>query len=519
MGLRVEVDELHTAGGQIAAAGSGPSGLAGTVVGAAAADAVSATIAAGLSTRLQTIGAHSARAAQISAMSAAVLHANATTYRAQEDLNAEALKADGGTPGLAAPAPVAAPGVSTPVPVAPVSAPAGVTPTDGKMIAALIHGGPGTGALIAAADAARVHAGQLRDVSVELRAARNRLSTWQSPAGEAAAARLNLLASWYDTHAEHCAATAQECQAQADTFSRTRANTPTPEKFADLEQRLRAATAANAAARGAYAPVITQLQTELARTHGQAQAAYASYGRGIAASTDAPLAPPDTVKPLDNPTAPAHPDPPAPPNPPAGDRHIAPSTDLGSMMLPPPTDAPTPAAPDPTKQWVDGIAGGRGVAPSTDVPGGRGMAPSTDVPGGGGAAPPSDIGSMMLPPPTAAAPPIPSATQKWLDDMTSALAARPPDDPIAVEARRMAWLALNQPKTCDSWEWTSTVGGLGVSLLGTGATAVAVPAGPADWALLAASVGGVGVSYENLLKCISQAGAARVWRGPGTPIG
>jgi len=36
---------------------------------------------------------------------------------------------------------------------------------------------------------------------------------------------------------------------------------------------------------------------------------------------------------------------------------------------------------------------------------------------------------------------------------------------------------------------------------------------------LAASVGCVGVSYENLLKCISQAGEASVWRGPGTPIG
>jgi hypothetical protein len=118
---------------------------------------------------------------------------------------------------------------------------------------------------------------------------------------------------------------------------------------------------------------------------------------------------------------------------------------------------------------------------------------------------PADIGSLMLPPPPTAAPPIPDATRKWVDDMTAALASRPPDDPIAVEARRLAYLALNQPQSCDGWEWTSSAGGLAVAAIGTGVTALGAPAGPADWALLGASLAGTGLAYTSLLKCISQA--------------
>ncbi|OPX07333.1 hypothetical protein B1790_23825 [Mycobacterium sp. AT1] len=452
MGLDIEVDELDTAGGQIARAIPWTGGLGATVVDAAAADEVSTAIAATLSAHLQIIGTHSAHAAQIAANSAAVLQSNAATYREQENLNAAALQRDGGDPGQATPTPAAADPDGSPV-TAPTPIPAGISPVDGKAIAALIHTGPGPGPLLSAAEEARAHAEQLRTIATDLRAAIARLtSSWQSLAGEAARDRLTALAGWYDSHADHAIAASSQCTHQAETLGRTRAQVPPPEKFTEIERRLQAASAANASTGGAYARVVTQLQTELATTHSQARVAYARYREhGAALSADPPQAPPSTVRALDNPLAPPGP---AVPHPPA------------------------PSVPDGTQTG--------GLAPGAS----------------------SDPASMLLPPPASAAPPVPDSTRRWVSEMTAALASRPADDPIAVEARRMAYLALHQPKTCDGWEWTSTTGGLAVSTLGTVVTAAGTPAGPADWALLGASLAGTGLAAENLLKCIYQAAAA-----------
>lgn len=452
MGLRVQVDELDTAGGKIAQIIPQTGGLAAMVVVAAAADEVSTAIAAKLSAQLQSIGTHSAHAARIAASSAAVLLSNAATYREQEDLNAAALQPNGGDPGQATPSPAAANPHGSPT-TAPRPSPAGICPVNGKAIAALIHTGPGPGPLLSAAEEARAHAEQLRTIASALRAASARLMTsWQSRAGDVAGDRLTTLAGWYDSHADHAIAASRQCTDQAEAFCRTRAQVPSPEKFAEIERRLQTASAANASTGGAYGRVVTQLQTELATTHAHARVAYASYGEhGAALSADPPLAPPNTVRALDNPLAP-----PGPPVP----------------------HPPAPSVPDGTQ------AGG--------------LAPGAS----------SDPASMLLPPPASAAPPIPDSTRRWVSEMTAALASRPPDDPIAVEARRMAYLALHQPKLCDGWEWTSTTGGLAVSALGTVLTAAGAPAGPADWALLGASLAGTGLAAENLLKCIYQAAAA-----------
>ena len=91
------------------------------------------------------------------------------------------------------------------------------------------------------------------------------------------------------------------------------------------------------------------------------------------------------------------------------------------------------------------------------------------------------------------------------DNMLKNLAARPPDDPVAAEARRLAWQALHQPKRCDGFEWTSSSLGLLGSLTGTVATIAGAPAGPADWALLGAALSGDAASAASLFKCITQA--------------
>ncbi|EHB44059.1 PPE protein [Mycolicibacterium rhodesiae JS60] len=314
VGLWVEVDEVHAAGTRMAHTVAAPISVGSTPVAPAAADQVSATVAAGLSTRLQTVGAYSARAAQITSAAAATLHSNAGTYAEQEDLNAAMLR-PGGTaqPALAGAASVRAPAVPAPVPVVAASVPAGITPTDGKSIATLIHGGSGPEPLLAAATEARAHAAELRQISTSLGGISDRLAVdWRSGAAETATTGIATLAGWYDRHAEHTAAIARACEAQADSFSRTRAAVPKPEVFEDLERRLTAAARANAlpGSMGRYTPVITQLQTQLAATHAQAVRAYADYTtRAADLPTDTPTPPPSTVHALDNPLIPQAPPP------------------------------------------------------------------------------------------------------------------------------------------------------------------------------------------------------------------
>lgn len=318
MGLRVEVDELHAAGTRMAQSVTAPVALGTHPLAPAAGDQVSATVAATVSARLHAIGAHSARAAYIKTSAAGVLHANAVTYREQEEANAASLRPGGEAAGaVAASTAGIASAVPTAVPPIPASPPAGVVPTDGKSIAVLMHGGTGPGPLLAAAATARTHATELQQISTSLRATRDRLTTvWQSVGGEAATARIATLASWYDDHAQHAAAAARACESQAASFAQARAAVPTPAIFEDLERRLDAANRANVAARGAYTQVITALQTQLAATHATAVTAYADYTtRAADLGADAPTPAPPTVQALDTPTNTEDPEEPPPPEP------------------------------------------------------------------------------------------------------------------------------------------------------------------------------------------------------------
>ena len=108
---------------------------------------------------------------------------------------------------------------------------------------------------------------------------------------------------------------------------------------------------------------------------------------------------------------------------------------------------------------------------------------------------------MMLPPAGTEAP-VSDATKRWVDNMVNELAARPPDDPIAVEARRLAFQALHRP--CNSAEWTAAVAGFAGSSAGVVGTALAIPAGPANWALLGAALLGVGGSGAAVVNCATK---------------
>lgn len=369
MSLRVEVDELHATGTQIAGAVIAPGALTAASVTPAAGDHVSVGVASALTARFGVLATHSAHGAHLTGTAATVLHANAATYQHQEDLNTAALRPDGTTmptAAIAAPLAVLPPPLAAPMPLLP---PAGITPTDGKMIAALIHGGPGPQPLLDAAHLARTHATQLRDIGTQLRTATTRLQQgWQSPAAEAAAGRITTLAGWYDEHAHHAATAAHACETQAEAFAHTRTAVPRPEVFDELERRLAAADRANTASRGLYTPVVTQLQTQLAATHTQARTAYADYTtRAADLPADTPTPPPHVQAVDDHTVKPSPPDPAPAPTPP----HI------GPFPVPPQVAAAAPPGPPRPHDPTGGLLTPENLLPPSPPPNIPGVVPAT----------------------------------------------------------------------------------------------------------------------------------------------
>jgi hypothetical protein len=70
---------------------------------------------------------------------------------------------------------------------------------------------------------------------------------------------------------------ATEIRAYAADFAQLIRDVPEPRVFSDLDQKIRVAEADNRQFNGMYAPVIAQLQTQLAHAHRRAVTAYAAF--------------------------------------------------------------------------------------------------------------------------------------------------------------------------------------------------------------------------------------------------
>lgn len=218
------------------------------------------------------------------AAAAGRLSTNVDTYEQQERANQSALA----NPGGAAPAAAAVGTIpDAPVPAVAIPAPAaaGTTPTSGRDIAALIHGGPGPAALDAAATLLTTHADQLDEAASNIRSARWQTdASWDSDAADAATTHLVGLESEYADRASQARELAQHATTQADNFRRAKSQIPTPQHFDNLERGLMYASQANSnpANMGRYAPVVAKYQTELAAANTQAVNGFGSYTGGAA---------------------------------------------------------------------------------------------------------------------------------------------------------------------------------------------------------------------------------------------
>jgi hypothetical protein len=163
------------------------------------------------------------------------------------------------------------------------------------------------------------------------------------------------------------------------------------------------------------------------------------------------------------------------------------------------TDGPQPRQMSASSRATGGIQAHFKTGPAPQAPTPRPAPPPSPASGG------DALTSLMLPPANPVPPAPLTPQQRWVDGMVAALAARPPDDPIAVQARRMAWEALHQQKQCDGWEWTTSAGGFAIALVGDAGLIAATPAGPADWAALGAALTGTVIAEGNLMKCWGEA--------------
>ena len=162
----------------------------------------------------------------------------------------------------------------------PPGVPAGVIPTTGREISAIMHAGPGPQALQLAAGELDSRAAQLEHAADTVRAARvGAEQSWQSAAADVASTHLQALESTYTRQASHARSLSREARAQVDNFMRAKSQIPDPQVFVDIEHRLLAAYAANAhpTSRGKYAPVIAELEQALAATNQEAVRQYERY--------------------------------------------------------------------------------------------------------------------------------------------------------------------------------------------------------------------------------------------------
>lgn len=277
--LFIDPDGVRAAGAGLSTASSAAAAPAPAVTPAAA-DATSVKIAYALSASISELVNATMAVNHKTAQASSRMHSAATTYEDQEQANAASLAA--GSRGRATSVPVGdASTIGGPSLVAPPIPTPGVQPTSGRDIAALMHGGPGPEALETAAQALNAHAAQLDSAAQSVRSARwTSEQNWDSSAADQASTHLATLESTYTRHADQSRALSRDATVQANNFRQARANIPTPQHFAELEQNLRTAAAQNARYAGRYTAVVQQLQSELAAAHQQAINSYTTYTAG-----------------------------------------------------------------------------------------------------------------------------------------------------------------------------------------------------------------------------------------------
>lgn len=303
MDIRVDADGLRAAGVGLCAteAATAPA----PVCQPAAADPVSTGLAAWFSGSAAAVGVLMGHAAQQRAAGGISVSSTAGALQSTDERNAAAITAAvaGQHPAAAADAVIPGGGVpDIPVPAVPVppvlSPPAALT---GEQVAALVHGGPGAQGFRSFADSLRsTVAPQVRSAADETRQHAAGIGQHWIDGHQQAAHNAAAHADWLDNdlHA-HVLRLAESADSAAEHAQTLIANTPRPEDFAELHNRLNAAVANWQASGGINAAPVLALSQQIAHAQADAVAGYQRYY--AAAATTSTTAPP-----LPKPAPPIH---------------------------------------------------------------------------------------------------------------------------------------------------------------------------------------------------------------------
>jgi hypothetical protein len=276
--LRIDTAGVGAASATTAAAASQARSVA-PVVTPCAEDATSMHIATRAAARIGALGLSTVATNLATEAAAARLHGDADAYTRQEALAATTLSSTAHTSQAIVDAPNT-PEPPAPTPPPPTGVPAGVVPTTGHEIAAVIHSGPGPQGVLAVAALLDSAAEDLDSAATTVSAAGVQTAqSWTSDAADAAGEHLARLENSYTGQSSLARGLAQQLRGHADDFARAKAQIPPPQHFADLEARLRAAYAANAhpTSMGCYPKTITDLQLALAAANNDAVNGYSRY--------------------------------------------------------------------------------------------------------------------------------------------------------------------------------------------------------------------------------------------------
>lgn len=294
MDIRVDSDGLRADGVDLCASGEALG--ASQHCEPAAADPVSTGWASWLSTSAAAVQALMDHAAQLRVAGGMSLTNTTTILSSTDECNAAtiaAVTASGRAP--LAHEPTAAQGCvpDTPAPSLPVP-PALLPPAamTGEEVAALVHTGPGPQGLRSFADTLRSNvASQIQKAATESRNQADSITAHWADGHQQASHNVAEHAAWLDddlhSHVLRLADSADSAAEQAQTLID---NTPRPEHFTELHNRLNAAVANWRASGGTNAAPVLAVSQQLAKAHAHSVAGYQRYW--AAASTSSTTAPP-----------------------------------------------------------------------------------------------------------------------------------------------------------------------------------------------------------------------------------
>lgn len=301
MDLKVDPDGLRADGAALAGSASQGSTVAACL--AAASDTVSTHVADTLTAWTQSLHTLMDHAGQLRVAGGLALTGTGNDLQSADDTNARHIASviDGaGAAPSSAPGPSSAspPNVPTPsLPSLPSMNP--LAPMTGEQVAALVHAGPGPASLRAFATHIRTTvAPAVMTTAQDVRNYGQSVHAHWDDGQTLAAKNVGDHADWLEStlhpHFLSVASAADSAAEHTDTLIR---DTPKPQEFADLHQRLNVAMANFRATGGRNAAQVAKLQSDLSDKQSTALASYQTFA-AAAPTTTAGAAPPAPAPPI-----------------------------------------------------------------------------------------------------------------------------------------------------------------------------------------------------------------------------